>query len=251
VPDIEIKSKRKKKLKTVWKHQRAVIDTACASGNWVTFKVVKDLGFKGKLLELTEAEKRKSLCATGAEFHARAAVMLTWRAIPGGGLPSYAKTFTMRFQVSSVEEPPYDILIGAQSICEYGIMYAPCLVMTPANRTHTLLPPETIPQGTRYFSPVLTKCSLIPSTGASDYRERRKIRAQHFEQVEAQRNALKKADVEAHQGPRAQGNAPQQPPTPLASRTSSIASDLKSQNPNNLNGIKQIGTSNVQSAGKK
>jgi hypothetical protein len=151
VPDIEVQSKRKKKFKPVWKHMRLFIDTGCLSGNWVTLKVIRDLGIKGKLLPLTDAEERGSQCATGAEFRARGAVMLTWHGVPGGGLPNYGRNFTMRFQVSSVENSPYEILIGSHSICEQGIMYAPCLMM--AQRTHTLLPPvdksnKGTPQGT-------------------------------------------------------------------------------------------------------
>jgi hypothetical protein len=152
VPDIQVQSKRKKKFRTLWKDMRLFIDTGCLSGNWVTLQAVRDLGFKGKLLPLTVEEQRGSQCATGAEFRARGAVMLTWHGVPEGGLPNYGKNFTMRFQVSSVENCPYEILIGSHSICKEGIMYAPCLM----SRKHTLLPQEdkakaeakATPQGT-------------------------------------------------------------------------------------------------------
>jgi hypothetical protein len=54
--------------------------------------------------------------------------MLTWRGVPGKGLPNCAKTFKMRFLVSAVENPPYDILVGLKSICEDRILFAPTLV---------------------------------------------------------------------------------------------------------------------------
>jgi hypothetical protein len=71
------------------------------------------------------------------------------------------------------------------------------------------------------------------------------------EQLAAQKNAPKHTDVEAQQKQTGQGNVPQQPPTPLASRTPSLASDPMAQNGNNPNAIKDIKTDSNKSAAKK
>ena len=125
VPRVEVKSKKRR---GAWKTFYATIDTGCHSGDWVSLQVIDKLGYSGKLLPLTYAERCGSLNAGGMELNARGAVNLTWHAIPGEGLPSCTKTFKRRFLVAAVLDPPFEMLIGLKSICADRILFAPTLV---------------------------------------------------------------------------------------------------------------------------
>jgi hypothetical protein len=89
------------------------------------------------------------------------------------------------------------------------------------------------------------------STGKSTYHLRRERTAQVYEQLQTERKAPKPTDAEAHPKHTSQGKVPQQPPTPLASRTPSLASDPMPQKGNNPNAIKDIGAESNKSAAKK
>jgi hypothetical protein len=57
---------------------RAVLDTGCTAGNWVSLDTLDDLGIK-QYLPLTEIEDIGAQAAGGAVVKACGAVNLTWR----------------------------------------------------------------------------------------------------------------------------------------------------------------------------
>lgn len=206
-PDVEVKSKMKRDGRAVWKQIRGIIDTGCDSGNWVSAQFAHRLGIMGKLLDLTPEEASGSQSATGQEFRARGAVVLTWRGIPGGGLPNCSKTFKMRFLVSAVEEPPYDFLVGAESICNFGILLAPILVV------HNI---PTLPRRGGANTQAQEKETI---------QERRERSRRELEESAAPQAPSQTVDPSSSKNT-TQSPAQQieQPPTPIDSRTPSINS---------------------------
>jgi hypothetical protein len=121
---------------------RAVLDTGCTAGNWVSLDTLDDLGIKQYLL-LTEIEEIGAQAAGGAVVKACGAVNLTWRGIPGGQVRNCSRNFKMRFLVIDSEPAPFQILIGSESIWKCGILQAPIFMLKHHHRSIVGLPRET------------------------------------------------------------------------------------------------------------
>ncbi|TAQ86464.1 hypothetical protein B7494_g5216 [Chlorociboria aeruginascens] len=140
VPDIEVQSKRVGKTgRRLWKEVRAVLDTACTAGNWVSLEVIQDLGIT-KYQPLEKPEEHPARGAGGEELFAAGAVDLTWHASPGQGIVNSARNFTMRFLITTMADPPFQILIGSEALWKSNILGRPVLHIGRHNTT--VLPPE-------------------------------------------------------------------------------------------------------------
>jgi hypothetical protein len=120
---------------------RAVLDTGCTVGNWVSLDTLDDLGIK-EYLPLTEIENMGAQAAGGAVVQACGAVNLTWRGVPGRQVRNCSRNFKMRFLVIDSEPAPFQVLIGSESIWKYGILQAP-IFMLKQQRNIVGLPRET------------------------------------------------------------------------------------------------------------
>jgi hypothetical protein len=108
----------------------------------VTLEVVKDLCIP-EYMPLSSVEQEPATTASGT-LAALGAVNLTWRGIPGGQIRNCVRNFEMRFLIIDIENAPFEILIGGESLWEYRILQAPILHM---DRGTTALPGP--PGGTR------------------------------------------------------------------------------------------------------
>jgi hypothetical protein len=143
LPDIEVKSRHKKDAfgRKKWKQIRAVLDTGCTAGNWVSLDTLDDLGIKEfNKLPLTDIENRGAQTVEGVTVRASGVVNLTWRGIPGQNFRgNCSRNFKMRFLVLDSGRAPFQILIGSESIWKCGILQAPILM---ADREIVGLPAE-------------------------------------------------------------------------------------------------------------
>jgi len=121
---------------------RAILDTGCTAGNWVSLDTLVDLGIK-EYLPLTEIENMGAQAAAGAVVKACGAVNLTWRGVPGRQVRNCSRDFKMRFLVIDYEPAPFQILIGSESIWKCGILQAP-IFMLKHQRNIVGLPRETV-----------------------------------------------------------------------------------------------------------
>jgi len=120
---------------------RAVLDTGCMAGNWVSLDTLEDLGIK-EYLPLTEIEDMGAHTVGGVVVKACGAVNLTWRGVPGQKVRNCSRNFKMRFLVIDYEPAPFQILIGSESIWKFGILQAP-IFMIKHQRNIIGLPRET------------------------------------------------------------------------------------------------------------
>jgi hypothetical protein len=139
-PDIEVKSRRKANGRFIWKELMVVLDTACMCNNWVSLDVVNDLGIQ--YMPLSSAEKTPAQTAGGLELVPIGKVDLTWRGISGRQIRNCLRNFEMRFLVIDMEHPPFEILIGRDSLWECRILEAPMLAITPKHNTPVLPRPR-------------------------------------------------------------------------------------------------------------
>jgi hypothetical protein len=161
VPDVEVKSKfRKKTGVRKWTQMRAVLDTGCHPGDLVTLEVVQRLGIK-KISTLTEQDNHVFQTISGETLRVRGTVNLTWRGVPKGRILNLTRDFKSQFLVIEVDDYdtlPFQIVIGKETLWKRGILQSPVLMTKPAQGRHTnVLPPKPLkekdskkqPKGTR------------------------------------------------------------------------------------------------------
>ncbi|KAH7377573.1 hypothetical protein BKA64DRAFT_254676 [Cadophora sp. MPI-SDFR-AT-0126] len=150
LPDIEVKSKYKKNPfgRKKWKQMRAVLDTGCTAGNWVSLDTLDDLGIKEyHKLPLSEIENLGAQTLQGASLIPVGVVNLRWRGVPGpNSRGNCSRDFKMRFMVLGMQSAPFKIVIGSESLWKYGILQAPTF-MAKGHRDIVVLPTQKEPTG--------------------------------------------------------------------------------------------------------
>ncbi|PVH73653.1 hypothetical protein DL98DRAFT_538140 [Cadophora sp. DSE1049] len=148
--DIEVKSKHKKDAfgRKKWKQMRAVLDTGCSAGNWVSLDTLDDLGIKEyNKLPLNEVETLGAQTVQGVTLIPAGVVNLRWRGVPGpNSRGNCSRDFKMRFMVLDVQSAPFKIMIGDESLWKYGILQAP-IFMAKGRRDIVVLPTQKEPTG--------------------------------------------------------------------------------------------------------
>jgi hypothetical protein len=144
-PDIEVRSKRRSFGVKKWKEMRVVLDTGSESGNWVSLLTLQRLGVE-QYLPLNDAELNGTLAFGGDTIIPCGAVNLTWRGITGRGpILNCSQNFKARFLVVGSHCPaPFAILIGSETIKEYGLLKTTFLMGGKRNSDRVIeLPPKS------------------------------------------------------------------------------------------------------------